>query len=168
VDADAGMCVAPPEHVLVADLGQHVVGAGYQRTLAPWAAAQLVASFYDPWTQNSNFLGVSGDANRGDLIGAIARGRVFFYPLRSAPQGIWISPFTQAGVGWATRDGQTRSGPIWAAGLSVGYSILLGRSVLVGAGGGLQFHAAHIPGGGGAPSFARLYPHLDIQLGYAF
>lgn len=73
MDAEASMCTPPPEHVLVADLGQHVIGAG-----------------------------------------------------------------------------------------------LIGRSVLLGGGGGLQFHAAHIPGGGGAPSFARLYPHLDIQLGYAF
>jgi hypothetical protein len=167
VDAEVSQCTAPPEHVLVADLGQHVIGAGYQRTLTPWAAAQVALDFYDPWTQNSNFLGVSGDANRGDLIGGVVRGRVFFYPWKSAPTGVWLSPFTQAGVGWATRAGETRTGPIWAAGLSAGYSLLFGP-VLVGLGGGLQFHAAHIPGGAGAPSFARLYPHLDIHLGYAF
>ena len=165
---DIAMCELPPAHALVADLGQHVIGAGYQQTLAPWAAAQLVGNFYDPWMQNSNFLGISGDANRGDLLGVVARARVFFYPWSSAPTGVWLSPFTQAGVGWATRDGTVRSGPIWAAGLSVGYSVLAFRSLLLGLGGGLQFHAAHIPGGGAAPSFARLYPHLDIQVGYAF
>jgi hypothetical protein len=158
-----------PRNVAIADLGQHVIGAGYQRSLSPSISAQIVGAFYDPWTQNINFLGLSGDENKGgDLIGAIVRARAFFYPSAAAPTGLWVSPFAQAGLGWGKRDGERKSGPVGAGGLSVGYSALFGDSVLFGLGGGVQFHAAKIPGGSTPPSFARFYPHLDIQLGYAF
>ncbi len=160
---------APPRNVAIADLGQHVIGAGYQRSLTPWVSAQIVGAFYDPWTQNINFLGLSGDKYKGgDLIGAIVRARAFFYPSAAAPTGLWISPFAQAGVGWGKRDGERKSGPVGAGGLSVGYSWLFNESVLFGLGGGVQYHAAKIPGGDTPPSFSRFYPHLDIQLGYAF
>jgi hypothetical protein len=158
-----------PVHVLVADLGQHVVGVGYQRSLASWISAQLTVSYYQPWTQNIDFLGLSGKANKGgDLRGALSRGRVFFYPFAAAPTGLWISPFAQAGIGWGLRNDERRAGPVWAAGASVGYSALLGKSVLLGGGLGLQYHAASIPGGDAPPSFSRLYPQVEIQLGYAF
>jgi hypothetical protein len=81
---------------------------------------------------------------------------------------MWISPFAQAGVGWGLRDGERRPGPVSAAGVSVGYSALLGSSVLLGGGLGFQYHAARIPGGDGPPSFSRYYPQVDIQLGYLF
>jgi len=159
----------PPRHALVADLGQHVVGFGYQRSLAPWISAQLVASYYQPWTQNINFLGLSGDENKGgDLRGMIARGRVFFYPFGGAPAGLWISPFAQAGVGFGLRGGERRTGSVWAAGASVGYTALLTRAVFLGLGMGVQYHAAQIPGGDTPPSFSRFYPQVEIQLGYAF
>ena len=158
-----------PVHALVADLGQHVVGVGYQRSLAPWISAQLTLSYYQPWTQNINFLGLSGDANKGgDLRGVISRGRAFFYPFAAAPTGLWISPFVQGGIGWGLRNAERRAGPVWAAGTSVGYSALLGTSVLLGGGVGLQYHFARIAGGDGPPSFSRLYPQVEIQLGYAF
>jgi len=175
------LAVAPPAHadepspaplprdMLVADLGQHVVGFGYQRSTSRWVAAQLVGAYYQPWTQNINFLGLSGDANKGgDLRGLIVRGRVFFHPLGAAPTGLWISPFAQAGVGWGLRDGERRAGAVSAAGVSVGYSALLGESVLLGGGLGVQYHAADIPGGDGPPRFSRYYPQVDIQLGYVF
>ena len=160
---------AAPKNALVADLGQHVVGVGYQRTFAPWISGQITVSYYQPWTQNINFLGLSGDANKGgDLRGAISRARVFFYPMASAPVGLWISPFAQAGVGWGLRNDERRAGPVWAAGASVGYSGIVGRSVLIGGGLGAQYHYASIPGGDGPPSFSRLYPQVEIQLGYVF
>jgi len=59
-------------------------------------------------------------------------------------------------------------GAVGAVGASVGYSLLLWNRVLAGLGEGIQSHAARIPGGEGKPSFGRLYPQLDIQLGYAF
>jgi hypothetical protein len=158
-----------PRDMLVADLGQHVVGFGYQRSTSRWVAAQLTASYYQPWTQNIDFLGLSGDANRGgDLRGVIGRVRVFFHPFGAAPTGLWISPFAQAGVGWGLRNGERRAGPVSAVGASVGYSALLGSSVLLGGGFGLQYHAAKIPGGEGPPRFSRYYPQVDIQLGYLF
>jgi hypothetical protein len=164
---------APPppiaQDMLVADLGEHVVGFGYQRAISPWIAAQLVGAYYQPWTQNINFLGLSGDANKGgDLRGAIVRGRVFVHPFGAAPTGMWISPFTQAGIGFGLRNGERRAGPVSAAGVSVGYSALLGDSVLLGGGLGIQYHAAEIPGGDGPPRFSRYYPQVDIQVGYVF
>lgn len=157
------------EHMLVADLGQHVVGLGYQRMTSPWIAAQVTASYYQPWTQNIDFLGLSGEANKGgDLRGVIGRVRVFVHPFGTAPTGLWISPFAQAGVGWGLRNGDRRAGPVSAVGVSVGYSALLGRAVLLGGGLGLQYHAAKIPGGDGPPRFSRYYPQVDIQLGYLF
>ena len=157
-----------PMHMLVADLGQHVVGLGYQRSMSRWFAAQIAVSYYQPWTQNINFLGLSGEANKGgDLRGVVTRGRVFFHPFGGAPTGLWISPFIQAGVGWGLRDGERRAGPVSAAGASVGYSTFLGKSVLLGGGLGMQYHAAKIPGEG-PPRFSRFYPQVDIQLGYAF
>lgn len=154
--------------LLVADLGQHVVAFGYQASTSPWIAAQIVGGYYQPWTQNINFLGLSGDANKGgDLRGVIARGRVFIHPFGAAPSGMWISPFVQAGIGWGLRDGDRRAGPVSAAGASVGYSALLGDSVLLGGGLGVQYHEARIPGGDGPPRFSRYYPQVDIQLGYA-
>lgn len=156
------------EHMLVADLGQHVVGFGYQRSISGYIAAQITLSYYKPWTQDSNFLGLSGEANKGgDLFGVISRGRVFVHPFGAAPTGLWISPFVQAGVGWGLRDDQRRAGAVSAAGLSVGYSGLIGRHVLLGGGLGAQYHAAKIPGEG-PPRFSRFYPQVEIQLGYVF
>jgi hypothetical protein len=166
---DAGEPEALPASALVADLGQHVVGVGFQRSFAPWIAGQLAADYYQPWTQNIDFLGLSGAANKGgDLRGVILRGRAFFFPFAAAPTGLWLSPFAQAGVGWGLRNDERRAGPVWAVGASVGYSALLTRALLVGLGLGLQYHAAHIPGGDGPPSFSRPYPQVEIQLGYAF
>lgn len=157
------------EQMLVADLGMHVIGVGYQRMVSRWIAAQLALDYYQPWTQNIDFLGLSGEANKGgDLRGVIGRARVFFHPFGAAPTGLWISPFAQAGVGWGRRKDERIAGPISAAGVSVGYSALLGSSVLLGGGFGLQVHAAKIPGGDGPPSFSRFYPQVEIQLGYVF
>ena len=163
--------VAPPprpRNVLIADLGLHVIAGGYQRVVAPWLSAQIVGGVYSPWTQNSNVLGIGGEAGKSDLTGAVIRTRIFVYPFATAPAGLWVSPFTQYGLGWATRGGEKRVGGVGAVGASVGYSLLLWNHVLAGLGVGVQSHAAGIPGGEGTPSFARLYPHLDIQLGYAF
>jgi hypothetical protein len=158
-----------PADMLVADLGQHVVGVGYQRSTSRWVAAQVVAAYYQPWTQNIDFLGLSGEENKGgDLHGVIGRVRVFFHPFGAAPTGLWISPFAQAGVGWGLRNDKRVAGPVSAAGASVGYSARLGTSVLLGGGLGFQYHAAKIPGGDGPPRFSRYYPQVDIQLGYLF
>lgn len=157
------------EQMLVADLGMHVIGIGYQHMASRWVAGQIALDYYQPWTQNIDFLGLSGESNKGgDLRGVMARARVFFHPFGAAPTGLWISPFAQAGIGWGRRNGERVPGPISAAGVSVGYSILLGSSVLLGGGMGLQIHAARIPRGDGPPSFSRFYPQVEIQLGYVF
>jgi hypothetical protein len=159
-----------PRYMLLADLGAHVLGLGYGRTLAPELAVQIGADLYSPWTQNVNLLGLGlpGVTTHGDLVGGILRGRAFYYPFASAPSGFWLSPFLQYGLGKATRDGEPRVSSVWAAGASAGYAFLLGRSVVIALGAGAQYHAAHVLGGDGAPSFGRFYPTLDINVGYLF
>jgi hypothetical protein len=49
-----------PKNIVLADLGLHVVGLGYQRTLTPNLAAQVSFNLWLPWTQNQNFLGLAG------------------------------------------------------------------------------------------------------------
>ena len=56
----------------------------------------------------------------------------------------------------------------WLWGRAVDEYVLLWKHALAGLGGGVHYHAARIPGGEGAPSLGRFYPHLNIQLGYAF
>jgi len=56
---------------------------------------------------------------------------------------------------------------MWAAGASAGYAFRLGGSVVLAVGAGAQYHATHVLGGDGPPSFGRFYPTLDINLGYA-
>lgn len=159
----------PGARVIVADLGQHVLGLGYQVRLASFASVQVAADYYQPWTQNIDFLGLSGDANKGgDLRGLVARGRFFFHPLGDAPTGLWVSPFVQGGVGFGLRDGERRAGPVWAFGQSIGWTWRVAEVILLGLGAGVQHHAARIPGGEGPPSFGRIYPQLDIQAGWAF
>jgi hypothetical protein len=157
-----------PRNVLLADLGLHVIGVGYQRTLTPELAVVVAAESYTPWTQNQDFLGLSG-SYRGDVQGILARGRALVFPWHTAPQGLWVSPFAQGGPAWATRAGVTRVGPAWAFGVSAGWACLLFSDHLhltLGLGG--QYHAANFPGGTGPPSFGRLYPTLDATLGWAF
>lgn len=156
------------EDVLLADLGLHVVGVGYQRTVTPALAAQVAVASYTPWTQNIDLFGLAGAATKGDTTGVLLRVRGYVFPLGRAPTGPWISPFVQAGVGWATADGAREMGPLWAGGSSVGYAGLVGQRLYLSFGLGAQYHAAAYPGGPGAPSFARLYPTLDGAVGYAF
>ena len=164
----------PPErplyrNALAFDLGQHVVGVGIQHTDSPWVSVQAVVAYYQPWTQNINFLGLSGDADKGgDLRGAIIRTRAFIHPLGTAPTGFWITPFVQAGVGFGLRNGERKSGAVGAAGASVGYTFAVFERVLLGGGLGLQYHYAYIPDGSGPPSFSRPFPQIEIQAAYMF
>lgn len=156
-----------PTHVVLADLGLHVVGVGYQANLRPWLAAQVALDGYVPWTENFHVLGPK-NAKRTDVAGLVVRQRLFFHPFGKAPEGFWISPFAQYGLVWATRNDQKRIGETVAGGLSVGWSFVLLRHLFLGLGGGAQYNAAHILGGKGSPSFGAFRPTADILLGYAF
>ena len=157
-----------PKNVLLADLGLHVIGVGYQRSVTPSFALQLDLESYAPWTQNLNLFGLSGEAFKADTSGYAVRGRLFWYPSAEAPTGLWLSPFVQGGPVTATREGVAVKGTAFAAGGGVGYAWLFKNTVHLAIGGGLQLHTAHLAGGDGIPSFARLYPHLDANLGWAF
>lgn len=157
----------PHPHALVADLGMHVVGVGYQRTLHCLVAAQVSASFYLPWTMNRNTLRLAGGGRDGtaDTAGFVVRGRVFFFPAGESPTGFWLSPFLQTGAVWATREGTQQTGPTFAAGLSVGWTFALGDRVLLGLGVGGQYQAAWFDGDTREPGFERFGPTVEINLG---
>jgi hypothetical protein len=144
----------PPENMVLADVGLHVVGIGYQRTIAPSVALQLDAESYTPWTQEDTFFEVQG---------FVVRARPIFYKAL-APTGWWLSPFAQAGVGSASRG----SGLVWAVGASVGYAWLAWERLHIAIGVGAQYDQARIPGGSGRPAFQELWPQLDGTIGYAF
>jgi hypothetical protein len=156
-------------NALAFDLGQHVVGVGLQRTDSGYLSVQGVVAYYQPWTQNINFLGLSGDADKGgDLRGAIIRARAFIHPWGDAPTGFWLTPFVQGGIGLGLRNDVRKLGPVAAGGLSVGYTGRIAERILLGGGLGLQYHYASIPDGSGPPSFSRLYPQVEIQAAYMF
>jgi hypothetical protein len=142
---------AEPDNVVTADLGLHVIGAGVQRTVAPRVAVQVDLDYYAPWTQ------MLADNHDGTLMaGAIVRARVFGF-LHAAPTGWWLSPFVQAGYAKGTS-----SGAVAAGGVSVGYAWLFGRFALA-VGFGAQYHDSRA-----APTFSGVWPHGDINAGYAF
>ena len=172
-DDGASTTTSQPKTVLLADLGLHVVGVGVQRTVHPALALQVDVDVYTPWTQNIDFLGLSGTANKADVTGGVVRVRAIWFPSSSAPTGFWVSPFAQAGGVTATRDGHNLSGGAWALGASAGYAWLLLGGLHISLGVGGQMHGALIPGdtrsaSNTPPSFARLYPTLDATLGYAW
>lgn len=157
-----------PKHVVLADLGLHVIGLGYQQTFSPRFAAQVSANLYVPWTEDPNAFGKHGVSVDGDIWGGALRGRMFYYPFAQAPSGLWVSPFGQYGLAFANRDGERRPGSVWAVGASVGYALLLFRRALVSLGAGGQYNASRFLGGEGSPNFGRFFPTVDLNVGVAF
>lgn len=149
-----------PKNIIVADLGLHVVGLGFQRMLGDHFAAQVSFNLWVPWTQNQNFLGLARTQDKGDVAGVVGRVRVFVYPEGRGPLGPWLSPFFQFGVSQQTVGGMPVGGNTLAAGAAVGWAWLFVDRIHLALGLGIQHHAA--------PRFSRLYTHLDINLGYAF
>ena len=148
-----------PENVILADLGLHVVGVGWQRTVAPRVALQAALDWYVPWTQTDEPL---------DTMGGVLRLRPVFHLTEDAPEGLWLSPFVQGGFARADRGSETEVGPAAAFGASLGYAILVADHLHLSAGAGVQLHGVVIPGGTGDPTFVGAFPHLDGTAGYAF
>jgi hypothetical protein len=156
--AQPSPCAVRPNAV-VADLGLHVVNAGYQRTLGCYVSVQASAGLYGPWVVNNNVLGLAGADHDppGDVIGAVLRVRAFVHPFGHAPTGLWVSPFAQGGLVTA-----------FAAGLSVGWTWRLGERWLLALGLGGQYHRVEIDGRADFPGFSRFAPTVDINVGYSF
>lgn len=148
-----------PPHVLFADLGLHVIGVGYQRTLSPHLAFSISGGLYDPWTVTDKV---------GDVRGGIVRLRPYFFLTDSAPRGLWLSPFFQGGIVSGQRAGAARVGTAAAMGGSVGYAFLFGDVVHLSLGLGAQLHGARIPDSPAAPSFYGVGFHADATVGFAF
>lgn len=148
-----------PKNLVLADLGLHVVGLGYQRTLSPWLAGQIDVDSYTPWTATDGFF---------DVRGIVLRARAVFYPWQAAPTGVWLSPFEQCGPASGDRGKVNDSGFACAVGASAGYSVLVARVLHVSLGVGAQYHVVHLSGGASAPAFRGFHQQLDASVGYAF
>lgn len=165
-------CRALP-HAVLADLGLHVVNAGYQHTLDCVVVFQVSAGLYVPWTVTNDVLGLGGgDRPDGDdafdLAGGVVRVRSFLFPTGSAPTGFWISPFFQLGYVQASNDAESLDGFAQASGVSVGGTFSIASHWLIALGGGAQFHVASFGGNVELPGFALPGPTIDINAGYAF
>ncbi|HVK70758.1 MAG TPA: hypothetical protein VM694_40160 [Polyangium sp.] len=167
--AEEPSCAERPNAV-VADLGLHVVNAGYQRVFGCHVTVQATAGLYGPWTVTQNVLGLGGGDRTPDedVIGMVLRGRVFFHPLGRAPGGLWISPYTQAGPVRSRVASEKIWGPAFAAGLSAGWTWRLGNHVLLGLGLGAQYHRASFLGRTARPGFSLFGPTVDINVGFRF
>lgn len=148
-----------PKNVVLADLGLHVVGVGYERVLSGGVAVQAAAEWYVPWTQ--------GSPTTLALFGVALRTRLFFHPFGSAPNGLWLSPVGTWGYGRYSFEGVERGGPMWSVGASIGYAGTLFRRLHLSIGVGGQYNAAAF-GIAEPPSYARFYPTVDGTVGYAF
>jgi hypothetical protein len=148
-----------PRNVVVADLGLHVVGIGYERIVDRWVAVQGAAEWYVPWTQG-------GDRALA-IWGFALRTRVFFHLGGNAPNGVWLSPVGTFGYGFADFAGVDRGGPMWSVGASLGYAGTLFRHVHLSIGVGGQYNEGRF-GSATPPTYARFYPQLDGTIGYAW
>ena len=166
-EAHAEACRERP-NALVADLGMHVVNAGYQRTLGCHVSAQLSAGLYGPWTVNQDVLGLAGGARDDDVVGVVVRARAFVYPTASAPVGLWLSPFVQAGPVAGTRRAQQLDGSAFAVGISVGWTWRFAGRWLFAVGLGGQYHRVSFAGSTARPGFSLPAPQLDVNLDYEF
>jgi hypothetical protein len=159
-------CLEHPS-ALVADLGLHVVNAGFQRTVSCYLAVQASGGLYVPWTVNANVLGLGAGrpaAATADIAGFVIRVRPFFFPFATAPTGLWLSPFLQAGV----VQGEGLTGLAMAQGVSAGGTFRLGSRVLIAVGVGAQLHVVWFRGSTQWPGFALPGPTVDINASYAF
>ncbi len=166
--ADASPCVRRP-NVLIADLGLHVVNAGYQRALGCAFSAQISAGLYVPWVVNRDVFGLGGGDRSppDDVAGLVVRGRGFVHLANDPQAGPWLSPFVQAGPVRATRDEQRVWGRAVAAGLSAGWAFAFGERWRLAAGAGVQYHVAQFGDSAARPGFARFGPTIDLNVGYA-
>lgn len=165
--ADGEACSAPP-NALIADLGMHVVNAGYQRTLGCMLSLQLTAGLYGPWTVDNDVLGLGGGHRTATNVGFIVRGRAFVHPLGTAPTGFWISPFVQGGPVVDTDAGSKLAGRALAGGISAGWAFGLGESWLLALGAGAQYHTVSYDSSTAPPGFALFGPTLDVNVGFRF
>jgi hypothetical protein len=147
-----------PNQAIVADLGLHVIGVGYHRSLSERVVGSISLDLYVPWTFTQNAFGLSGNY-RSDLAGIVVRVRPFIFLWR----GLWVSPFLQGGP--------AKAGDAWgiaaAAGAAVGYAFVLFDHLLLSPGLGVQGHSAWM-GGNGPPSFLGVWPHVDLLVGYTW
>jgi len=155
---------APPKNVVLADLGLHVVGAGYQRNITPRLAISLTGGLYQPWTATPNI---------DDVRGGYLRVRPYLFVTGGAPRGLWLSPFFQAGYVHGTREATQKPGSMLAGGLAVGYAFLLADHLHLSLGAGGQWHRVRVAGTATSPSsddpsFSKFGVHVDGTIGYAF
>jgi hypothetical protein len=155
----------PPPHekhanAVQADLGLGVVGLAYERVLSPSVAIQIEANVFGTWWGPTfdlpHFRGAGGQV------------RPTFFVSGDAPRGVYVAPYVRGAAVSSTRDGHTGHGFGWSAGTFVGYSWMFGDSVNLRIGGGAQYMHYAVDAGPHRIEWKRLYPALDLVVGYTF
>jgi hypothetical protein len=147
-----------------ADLGSGVLGVAYERTLVPALSARLSLALNRPWY--TQILG--GDES--DVRGFGAELRPFLFPMGTAPEGLYVSPFARIVAIRAQDDlPEPVTGVGWTAGATAGYGFLLARDrLLLRFGAGAQYWAFEIEDDTGTAGLDGVYPDVDIIVGYTF
>jgi hypothetical protein len=161
-----GAAAVPARPTIVeADLGSGVVGVGIERVLSPALSVRATFQLNRPWyTQYWH-----GDES--DVTGFGGEIRPFFFPLRTAGRGLYVSPFGRL-VGIRARDRlpESASGVGWSTGTTVGWGWLFGQGRwLARLGAGAQYWSFEVTDARGRVAGLKgVYPDVDIILGYAF
>jgi hypothetical protein len=150
----------PTKNAVQADLGLGIVGLAYERVVAPRVALQVEGQVFGTWW------GPTFDLPNFSGFGAQLRPT--FFLTRDAPRGVYLAPFFRAAVVSAKVDDRTAHGFGSSSGAFLGYSFVFGQAfnLRIGAGAQSMTYRAHVDQT--YVSWTRLYPALDLVLGYGF
>ena len=158
-----GMPAAPlpaRRNAVQAELGLGVIGLAYERTLTDRVALQLEAqtfgTWWGPFFELPRFSGFGGQI------------RPTFFVTNDAPRGVYIAPFFRGAAVSATANDVTGRGFGWSLGAFVGYAFMLGTRVNLRIGAGAQYMSYAVDAGTVRIEWKRLYPALDLVVGYHF
>jgi hypothetical protein len=163
--SESALAASEHPNLIEADLGSGVVGVGYERTFAPAISGRFTLALNRPWYTKSVFGG-----HESDVVGFGAELRPFLFPLGTAPQGLYVSPFARLVAIQAQDDLPEKvSGIGWTAGMTAGYGFLLAdERLLLRFGAGAQYWAFEIEDDAGTAGVKGVYPDVDIIVGYSF
>lgn len=143
-----------------AELGLGVIGLAYERTLTDRVAVQVSLQAFGTWW------GPFFDLPRFSGFGAQIRPT--FFLTADAPRGVYLAPFFRSAAVSATANDVTGRGVGWSVGTFMGYSFVLGERWNVRVGAGAQYMSYAVDAGTTRIEWKRIYPALDLVVGYGF
>jgi hypothetical protein len=145
-----------PANAVQADLGLGVIGLAYERVVHERVAIQVEAHIFGIWWAPPRFSGSGGQV------------RPTFFLTHDAPRGVYIAPFFRGERVSSEANGITGRGFGWSAGAWAGYSFMFGEHVNLRVGAGAQYMSYAVDAGTTRVEWRKVYPALDLVVGYAF